>query len=331
MSIRLLLTGGTGFFGRALLKHLLASDYPNLQIYLLSRDPDTFQANFQSYAQLDQLILLKGDIQDPASLPWNQTFTHVLHAATDSTLGPQLSPLKRFNQIVDGTTNILECAVATGAKRFLLTSSGGVYGPQPPDLPTLPEDWLGSPNLADPGSAYSQGKRAAEHLCALYRQAHGLETCIARCFAFIGPDLPLDVHFAIGNFIRDALSAAAITVAGDGSPLRTYLDQSDLAHWLWTLLLEGKDGETYNVGSDEVVSIAELAELVRDLIAPDKPVHILGNPQPSAGRNRYVPNIDKARRLHGLRVTVRLAEAIRRTALAHRADGPGAMATTTAE
>lgn len=318
MKISLLLTGGTGFFGRALLRYLISSENPNLQIFLLSRDPDAFRTNYRCYAQANQLVLLQGDIQDHSSLPWNHAFTHVLHAATDSTLGPQLSPLKRFNQIVEGTSNILELAVATGAKRFLLTSSGGVYGPQPPDLSTLPEDWTGSPNLADPGTAYSQGKRAAEHLCTLYRQAHGLQTSIARCFAFIGPDLPLDVHFAIGNFIRDALTADAITVAGDGSPLRTYLDQSDLAHWLWTLLLEGKDGETYNVGSDEVVSIAQLAHLVRDLIAPDKPVHILGHLEPSTDRNRYIPNIDKARRLHGLRVTVRLAEAIRRTALAHQ-------------
>jgi dTDP-glucose 4,6-dehydratase len=214
---------------------------------------------------------------------------------------------------VEGTTNILDLAVASGARRFLLTSSGGIYGPQPPELDAFPEDWPAGPPLSEPASAYSQAKRAAEHLCALYRDAHGLETVIARCFAFVGPDLPLDVHFAIGNFIRNALHGQPITVAGDGSPLRTYLDQSDLAHWLWTLLLEGHAGETYNVGSDETISIGQLAHLVRDLIAPELPVQILGNPQPSASRNRYVPDISKARRLHGLKVTVPLAEAIRRT------------------
>lgn len=74
-------------------------------------------------------------------------------------------------------------------------------------------------------------------------------------------NLPLNAHFAIGNFIQDAISAEQITVAGDGTPLLTYLDQSDLAHWLWTLIIEGLDGETYNVGSDRVISIAELALL----------------------------------------------------------------------
>ena len=155
-------------------------------------------------------------------------------------------------------------------------------------------------------------KRAAEHLCTLYRDAYGLEIVVARCFAFVGRDLPLDVHFAIGNFIRDALYADAIEVAGDGSPLRTYLDQDDLAHWLVTLLERGQAGQSYNVGSDEVVSIGELAHLVRDIIAPQKPVHIRRLPSGNAGRNRYVPDIRRARDELGLKVRIPLAEAIRR-------------------
>jgi len=326
--MRLFLTGGTGFFGRALLKALADSPLKDAVIYVLSRNPERFLKQHPSHANRTNLVFLKGDIQEPATLPWHESFSHVLHAATDSTLGPQLSPLRRFQQIVEGTTHILDLAVATGAKRFLLTSSGGIYGPQPADLDAIPEEWTGSPPLAEPATAYSQAKRAAEHLCALYRKSHGLQTVIARCFAFIGPDLPLDVHFAIGNFIGDALNAPAIRVAGDGTPLRTYLEQSDLAHWLLTLLREGKDGETYNVGSDEVVSIGELAHLVRDLIAPEKPVHILGHPNPQANRSRYIPNIDKARQLHGLKVTVPLARAIQQTALAHQASGRGDQATT---
>jgi len=318
----ILLTGGTGFFGKALLRQLLSTGKANdYRIYVLSRQPEKFQLEYPILAAVERISFLKGDILDRASLPWTSSFSHVLHAATDSTHGPSLPPLQRFNCIVQGTSNVLDLAVATGASRFLLTSSGGVYGQQPGDLAAIPEDWHGAPLLSDPVTAYSQAKRAAEHLCALYRDAYGLHTVIARCFAFAGPDLPLNVHYAIGNFIRDALTAEAITVFGDGTPLRTYLDQDDLAHWLWTLLLEGIDGETYNVGSDQVVSIAELAHLVRRLLAPTKPVRIVGTPQPVGGRNRYVPNIQKIIAMHGLNVTVSLDQSILSTAKAH--DGVG--------
>jgi dTDP-glucose 4,6-dehydratase len=71
-------------------------------------------------------------------------------------------------------------------------------------------------------------------------------------------------------------------VSGDG----TYLDQSDLAQWLFTLLEHGRSGQAYNVGSDELISIAALAHSVRYILAPNKPVRILGQPNPGAARNR---------------------------------------------
>jgi nucleoside-diphosphate-sugar epimerase len=94
-----------------------------------------------------------------------------------------------------------------------------------------------------------------------------------------------------------------------------------LAHWLLTLLGLGRPGQDYNVGSDnvgsdEVISIGALAYLVRDILAPGKPVHILGQPNPCAARNLYVPDIRKARQQLGLGVTVPLADAIRCTSVA---------------
>jgi len=314
----ILLTGGTGFFGRALLRSLLDPTEHEQEFLILSRDPQKFLSAYPLFANSPHLRFIQGDIQERSSLPWQAKLSGVLHAATDSTLGPRLRPLKRFQQIVEGTTNILDLAVETGAKRFLLTSSGGIYGQQPPDLFAMPEDWAGAPPLPDAGTAYSQGKRAAEHLCALYRDTYGIETVIARCFAFIGPDLPLDVHFAIGNFIRDALYRESITVAGDGTAVRSYLEQNDLATWLLTLLRLGVSGETYNVGSDHAVTIRELSELVRDLLAPSKAVHILGSGQAASSRSRYVPDISKARRELGLEVHIPLDQAIMQTAAAHK-------------
>ena len=320
---KILLTGGTGFFGKALLRHHLSLEHSApCEITVLSRNPEQFLAANSVFSGHPSISFLKGDTQQRYSLPWDHAFTHVLHGATETTIGPSLTPLQRYKQIVDGTRNILDLAVATGARRFLLTSSGAIYGPQTADLAAIPEDWPGSPPLAEPNTAYGQAKRAAEHLCALVGEHHGLETIVARCFAFVGPDLPLNVHFAIGNFIRDALTADAITVSGDGTPLRTYLDQSDLAHWLFTLLEHGRPGQAYNVGSDEVISIAALAHLVRDILAPNKPVHILGQPNPGAARNRYVPDISKVHNQLCLGVTVSLAEAIRRTGASAEGLGP---------
>jgi UDP-glucuronate decarboxylase len=317
--MRILLTGGTGFFGKALLRrHLSAAPSVAFEIFVLSRNPEAFLALHPELSSQASLTFLRGDIQDRASLPWNQDFTHVLHAAADSTFGYQHTLLQRYEQIVDGTRNILDLAVATGARRFLFTSSGAIYGSQPADLVAIPEDWHGSPPLLEPSTVYGQAKRAAEHLCSLMGEQHGLEPVVARCFAFVGPDLPLDVHFAIGNFIRDALTADAITVLGDGTPLRTYLDQADLAHWLFTLLEQGHPGQAYNVASDEVISIADLAHLVRDILAPEKPVLIMGQPALGAVRNRYVPDIRKAQQDLGLNVTIPLADAIWRTGAAHR-------------
>ena len=312
--MKLLLTGGTGFFGRSLLRQYLSSCVPaQSSVLVLSRNPLEFLAKYPEFSGHSSISFVRGDIQERESLPWDYDFTHVLHAAADSTIGPSLTPLRRYDQIVQGTRNILDLAIVTGASRCLLTSSGAIYGPTPADLHFIPEDYPGSPLVGEPSTAYGQAKRAAEHLCALYREAHGLETVIARCFAFVGPDLPLNAHFAIGNFIRDALTAKSITVTGDGMPLRTYLDQADLAHWLFTLLECGLSGEAYNVGSDEIISIAELANLVRDVLAPEKPVQILANPDSSSTRNRYVPDIRKAQQGLGLEVQVALADSIRRT------------------
>jgi UDP-glucuronate decarboxylase len=308
----LLVTGGTGFFGLALLRHLQSFGGEPIRVSVLSRDPARFRTIHPELARLVEWK--RGDVLAPDSLPRTHQYSHILHAATDSTLGPKLTPLERYIQIVEGTRNILELAVASGAKRFLLTSSGGVYGPQPGNMERIPEDYNGMPNPLDSQNAYSVAKRCAEHLCALYQSRHGLETVIARCFAFVGRDLPVDAHFAIGNFVRDALINSDIFVEGDGSPVRSYMDQRDLAHWLVTLVSRGEAGQAYNVGSDVPITIADLAYKVRELLAPGKPVRIACEETAQSFRNRYVPSIDKSKKQLGLTLSHSLDAAIQWTA-----------------
>jgi dTDP-glucose 4,6-dehydratase len=305
----ILWTGATGFFGRSLLRYLEAKRTGLSSWHFISRDPSAFARHWPELAIVRRTAWHQGDIMTLVESHFPE-LTHVVHAAADSTSAAHLSHLQRFDQILEGTRRVLDLAVARGAKRLLFTSSGGVYGRQPTTLPAIPEDYLGMPDPLGYPNVYSVAKRAAEHLCALYAEEYGLEIVVARCFAFVGEDLPLDVHFAIGNFIRDALWADEIVVNGDGTPIRSYLDQRDLARWLLALLFEGRSGEAYNVGSDEAITIGDLAHLVRDLVSPGKPVRILGEPVDNAERNRYVPDITKIGSDLGLRPSISLEQAI---------------------
>ena len=316
--MHILFTGGTGFFGKSLLRHWIENASKGQappRVTVLSRHPTSFLDAYPEFSRRPWLDFHPGDVLQPSTLPVGSSFTHVLHAATDSARGAQLTPLECYRQIADGTRHLLDFAAANGVRRFLLTSSGAVYGRLEGGA-GVREDCLQMPDPMQPSEAYGVAKRAAEHLCALYRQAHDLDTVVARCFAFVGPDLPLDVHFAIGNFIRDALTADAIVVRGDGQPLRSYMHQQDLAHWLTVLLERGTAGEAYNVGSPEAWSIGEIAHRVRDLLAPDKPVILLSGSDPAAGtRSGYIPNVDKALAL-GLKLKWSLDTAIRDTGAA---------------
>ena len=155
-----------------------------------------------------------------------ETFTHVIHAAAEVEHMRQ-DPLGELSILSRGTQRVLEFAKQCKAQKFLLISSGGVYGKQPTELKKIPENYQGAPDPCDTESFYGEGKRLAELLGIQFMQ-QGLEVKIARGFNFVGPYLPLDAHFAIGNFIRDALRGGPIIVKGDGSSRRSYLYAADL-------------------------------------------------------------------------------------------------------
>jgi dTDP-glucose 4,6-dehydratase len=241
-------------------------------------------------------------------------FSHVIHAASEeSTKLNAANPLLMVDTLVEGTRQALEFARFSGAKAFLLTSSGAVYGRQPAELLHIPEEYAGGPDPLSARAAYAEGKRAAELLCAVYARQHGIEPKIARGFAFIGPYLPLDGHFAAGNFVRDGIRGGPINVQSDGTPYRTYLYAADLAIWLWTILFRGAPGRAYNVGSEEAISIAGLAAAVAAAFDPPPPVRIAGTPTPGKPVERYVPSVQRAQSELQLRAWVSLPEAIRRT------------------
>jgi nucleoside-diphosphate-sugar epimerase len=155
-------------------------------------------------------------------------------------------------------------------------------------------------------------------LCTLYAKQHGLEPKIARCYAFVGPYLPLDIHFAIGNFIRDAIRGVPIRINGDGTPWRSYLYTADLVTWLWVILFKGRPSRAYNVGSENAITISCLADSVAQSVSPSVSVQIARQPVPGKMGERYVPSTGKARSELGLRETVDLDKAIKGTSSWHQ-------------
>lgn len=315
---RLLLTGGTGFVGRWLLQALQhANDrlHARMELVVFTRDPHRARSGAPAIFDRPDTRLVRADVAGP--LPSIGAFDLCVHAATDvgDSLRPS-DPLHVFDSIVAGTRRVLDLALAAGTRRFLHTSSGAVYGTQPPGLDAIAESYTGAPSTLLPAAAYGNGKRAAEWLAAAYSAqaaAGGLAACNARIFALLGPGLPLDGGFAAGNFIRDALAGRPIRVQGDGRPLRSYLYAADLSAWLLRLLEAAPPASAYNVGSARAVSIAELAHAVSAASGRDLPVQIAVPHVPSAPVPRYVPDVRKAHEDFGLAESTPLASAIAKT------------------
>lgn len=317
---RIFITGGTGFFGCWLLESFAwANERLGLgaEALVLTRNLEAFARKAPHLASRQDIRFHIGDVRDFA-FPAGR-FAHVIHAATESS-GPQSDehPEMLLDAVVTGTRRALDFAAQCGAKQFLLTSSGAVYGRQPATLTHLAEDYNGGPDVAQKESVYGEGKRMSELLCAIYARQRGLEVKIARGFTFVGPYLPVDAHFAIGNFIRDAMAGGPIKVNGDGTTYRSYLYTADLAIWLWTILFRGASNRPYNVGSRQPVSIAELAEAVSRTVPGHAGVQIAQKHVPGQPAARYIPETARAEQELGLREWISLDEAIRRTAQGHQ-------------
>jgi dTDP-glucose 4,6-dehydratase len=309
------LTGGTGFVGTWLLESLAWADDAfdlGVKATVITRNPAAFAQKAPHLAAHRAMTLVEADV---CSFPYPEgEFPLVIHAATERYFAavPEY-PLSTFDHDSKATRRVLEFARTHGTQRLLFTSSGAMYGKQPPEMTHIPEDYAGAPSTMDLQSPYGQGKRISEWMCAMYAAQYGFHALIARLFAFVGPGLPLDANFAVGNFIRDAMQGGPIRIAGDGTPYRSYLYAADLAIWLWTILLKGKSCRPYNVGSAEHITIAGLAQTVADNIRPGIAIEIARQPLPGAAPSRYVPNVERAAQELNLRPRIGLAEGIRRT------------------
>lgn len=309
---RILITGGTGFVGTWLIAGLARANRVRglgASAVIVSRDPEAFLAREPWVRHETWVGFSQGDARDLRTPPGE--FSHgIIGAAPADAMVTQERPQSVMETVLSGAAGMLRALPP--ASSLLLLSSGAVYGEGDHRPNLIPEGFQGSLEWLDPSNAYHEAKRAAEAMTMAANVESGMKVTIARLFAFHGPWLPTDRHFAVGNFIRDAIDGHDIVIRGDGTPVRSYLYAADMLAWLLNILARGESGRAYNVGSDRAVSVSELANLVAATMPTPPRVRILGEPGAGGGGQRYVPDVTRARDELGLHESVSLEDGLGR-------------------
>lgn len=296
----LFITGGTGFFGKNVLKYISEVE-PDIikfdEILILTRNSKKFINQHPEFNDLN-IQFIEGDVR---TFKLNRNdINYIMHLATDTDKAAnEKDPMNTMDVIISGTKNVLSFAMMQKQlKKFLFASSGAVYGDIPEDISGVKEYQSFHMDFTDPINSYALAKRTAEMMCLIYKQNYGIPLVIARGFAFYGDYLPMDAHFAIGNFIKDAKEKRIITIISDGMTKRSYMHSRDLAICLVQLLISEKTSEViYNVGSENAKTLKEWAYFIAENL-DGVTVKILNQPQIgySACKN-YIPNIDRLKKL----------------------------------
>ncbi len=306
---KLLIIGGTGFFGKSFIdafnRNLL--DPWNIdEIIIMARNIKDFKNRYPKLAS-SKISFFEGDIASSQHLP---DADYIIHAAASSDARNYLaSPMSERLNIIAGTLNYSDLAKKFHQKsKIVYVSSGAVYGPQPCDLEKIPENFLflKADQLPENKRDYAYAKRDSEKV--IYGLGNdGLNVSIARCFAFLGPWLPLDQHFAIGNFINDGLNFRSINVNARHKVYRSYMYADDLVEWLMTIAEKSNPTcPIYNVGSDQEILINDLASQIGDFFH-QKTVML---PYSSEDIDRYIPDISKTKQDLDLNLKYNLDKAI---------------------
>lgn len=293
--MNILVTGITGFFGKSILKvirdHSDIYPYKEINIFSFSRDPDYFFTKNPDFKNINWLHIKKQDINKD-KIDLNIEIDCIVHMAQDSSEGPSLEPISRLITSFNITKNILDFASQKKIKKFILISSGSVYG----NLINSDQSRENMPNYFinnQIGSSYNLSKINAEFLALEYANKFDFTLKVARCFSFVGEYLPVNSHYAISSLIYDAVFNDQIIIKGNGKAVRSYMYQDDLAIALIKLILDDSPGyEIFNIGSDQPISILDLAKLIKKTLSSKKDIVVLDKLN-NMKSNFYVPNIKK--------------------------------------
>lgn len=305
----LLVIGGSGFFGKSILDAYcrgLLAEWNVGRVVVVARSAGALR---RTHPELlgDTVELVEADVGTASELP---SADLVVHAASSTDARRYAAdPAGERANILAAIDNYCAAAErAHPAAGIVYCSSGAVYGRQPPDLPLVDEGLAPGPasELVQYKRDYAEAKRLAEErVAALGRR--GVRVGVARCFSFIGAHLPRDQHFAIGNFLGDAVAGRPVAVNARAPVWRSWMHADDLVRWLLTIADRASaDCPVYNVGSDEACTVQDAARLVASRCG----VEALMPEQAEAPVDRYVPATRKAEVELGLRRRYDLGRAV---------------------
>jgi len=261
--MQLLITGGAGFIGSKLLRHIVTS-YP--KYFIVCADALTYAADYSLIADLEgypNYTFVKLDITDKVSVDelfQKYGFTHVIHLAAESHVDNSIKdPLAFARTNVLGTLNLLEGArtyFKDQACLFYHISTDEVFGS------------LGATGSFDeqtsyaPRSPYSASKASSDHFARAYGETYGLPYTLSNCSNNYGPGQHLEK--LIPTVISSILHQRPIPIYGTGANVRDWLYVEDHVSAIDTILHHGKVGETYCIGGDSELSNLQLAYLLVD-------------------------------------------------------------------
>ncbi len=308
------LTGGSGFFGKWILSSVIYANKnldQEIKVLSITRNKEKFKRDFPEIVENSNITFFEGDLLSLDSI--NTKVDIFLHCAANVVTSNYSHDRKKYiEDELQNTKSVLNYCKRSDIKRLVYTSSGAVYGSVTNLLPDLTENFQPQTEL----TPYGEAKRLSEELISKYCLESDIEFNIARCFAFLGGYIPLEGSFAAGNFLKNILNGESIIINSDGQALRSFMYMTDLCSSLLNLCSNDLHGRTINLGSDNSVSIKELADEIART-SKDSKVEIK-NTEKDPIFNKYIPNIDLARELFNIQCNVTFEEAVKRTLLFYK-------------
>ncbi|MEK7748407.1 MAG: NAD-dependent epimerase/dehydratase family protein [Nitrospirota bacterium] len=302
----ILISGANGFLPAYMVETLLYLNEKGtgeiVKVIGIVRSKEKAQARFLGYSDRPDLRLIEQDICHPISI--TERVDYIIHAASQAS--PKYygkDPVGTLSPNILGTYNLLEFARAKKIDCFLFFSSGEVYGEvKEYQIPTE-EDSYGYINPVDVRSCYAEAKRMGETMCISWHHQYGVPTKIVRPFHTYGPGMSLDDGRVYADFVSDVVHNRDIVMKSDGTARRAFCYLADATIGFFQVLLQGKDGQAYNVGNDKAeISILELANLLVSLF-PDKGLKVIRQErgdQPGYLKSKITRNCPEISKMRGL-------------------------------